>query len=341
MSKKPRVLIPIELVKVGEPTINKRVYSEEVIQKLVETGGKLAKEGRLWVEDRRDTNRNDELMDLNKVVGVAKDVHQEGDTVIGTIEILVSRSDGIGEVVKLLAESGQGRFFPIGKGTVKIVDGVPTVQADYKMTGIGFEYNSDYQGEIVQVPEVELDLNGKNADQRAANLARGMAKEDARKDAEALGINTEPEPEKEPEVEMRTPPNVPLKPTLVDKDELNEMIDTALEAGATFRDPPIGQTFVADAKYPEKAEDAEPEPQLPEGEAKKLAEFIANAPTAKVYTAKVLPEPEPIGRLIEVPAIRDFHDFDSPCEQSIREMASQPVEPEPEPEAEPESESEV
>jgi len=189
MSKKKfSVLVPIEILKVGEPTINGRVYPEAAIQKLVESGSKRAKEGRLLVEDRRDTDRNDELMDIRKVVGVAKDVRLDEDemAVMGTIDVLAERPDCVGEVVRALAESGQGRFFPIGKGTVREVDGVQTVQADYEMTGIGFEFNLDRQGEIAHPPEVELDLEGKKSIERAARLAEGMAEIDGERDAAAL-----------------------------------------------------------------------------------------------------------------------------------------------------------
>lgn len=132
-----KVTVELSGCPIGEPNHNGRVYSREVVEKMVEQMKSMTKDGRLNVcmEVTHPSPSPDRLSDIE---GSVKDVEFDGEAI--TLEITPIPGKCLDQLPQEVIDSAM--FTPSGQATVKQdAEGHTVVQDDYLLQYIGLSVN--------------------------------------------------------------------------------------------------------------------------------------------------------------------------------------------------------
>tara|TARA_B100001057_G_scaffold168598_1_gene169344 strand:- start:15959 stop:16543 length:585 start_codon:yes stop_codon:yes gene_type:complete len=137
-----RTLVKGILQRAGAPNQNERVYPKEILMREAKKYETLIKERRALGElDHPDSS----VINLKNVSHNVKEIHWEGDDLIGTVEILPTPSGNIlKELLKAnillgISSRGMGSVEPIGNGKVRVGE-------DFELLGWDFVSNPSTHG---------------------------------------------------------------------------------------------------------------------------------------------------------------------------------------------------
>lgn len=137
-----RTLVKGILQRAGAPNQNERVYPKEILMREVKKYETLIKERRALGElDHPDSS----VINLKNVSHNVKEIHWEGDDVVGTVEILPTPSGNIlKELLKAnillgISSRGMGSVKPINGGKVEVGE-------DFELLGWDFVSNPSTHG---------------------------------------------------------------------------------------------------------------------------------------------------------------------------------------------------
>ena len=135
-----RTLVKGILQRAGAPNQNERVYPKEILMREAKKYETLIKERRALGElDHPDSS----VINLKNVSHNVKEIHWEGDDLVGTVEILPTPSDNIlKELLKVnillgISSRGMGSVEPIGNGKVRVGE-------DFELLGWDFVSNPSH-----------------------------------------------------------------------------------------------------------------------------------------------------------------------------------------------------
>ena len=137
-----RTLVKGILQRAGAPNQNERVYPKEILMREVKKYETLIKERRALGElDHPDSS----VINLKNVSHNIREIHWEGEDVVGTVEILPTPSGNIlKELLKAnillgISSRGMGSVKPIGDGKVEVGE-------DFELLGWDFVSNPSTHG---------------------------------------------------------------------------------------------------------------------------------------------------------------------------------------------------
>jgi len=137
-----RTLVKGILQRAGAPNQNERVYPKEILMREAKKYETLIKERRALGElDHPDSS----VINLKNVSHNVKEIHWEGDDLVGTVEILPTPSGNIlKELLKAnillgISSRGMGSVEPIGNGKVRVGE-------DFELLGWDFVSNPSTHG---------------------------------------------------------------------------------------------------------------------------------------------------------------------------------------------------
>jgi len=137
-----RTLVKGILQRAGAPNQNERIYPKEILMREVKKYETLIKERRALGElDHPDSS----VINLKNVSHNVKEIHWEGDDVVGTVEILPTPSGNIlKELLKAnillgISSRGMGSVKPINGGKVQVGE-------DFELLGWDFVSNPSTHG---------------------------------------------------------------------------------------------------------------------------------------------------------------------------------------------------
>ena len=137
-----RTLVKGILQRAGAPNQNERVYPKEILMREAKKYETLIKERRALGElDHPDSS----VINLKNVSHNVKEIHWEGDDLVGTVEILPTPSGNIlKELLKAnillgISSRGMGSVEPIGDGKVRVGE-------DFELLGWDFVSNPSTHG---------------------------------------------------------------------------------------------------------------------------------------------------------------------------------------------------
>ena len=137
-----RTLVKGILQRAGAPNQNERVYPKEILMREAKKYATLIKERRALGElDHPDSS----VINLKNVSHNVKEIHWEGDDLVGTVEILPTPSGNIlKELLKAnillgISSRGMGSVEPIGDGKVRVGE-------DFELLGWDFVSNPSTHG---------------------------------------------------------------------------------------------------------------------------------------------------------------------------------------------------
>jgi len=137
-----RTIVRGVLQRAGAPNQNERVYPRHILEREVKKYGQLIRQRRALGElDHPDSS----VINLKNVSHNVKEVHWEGDDLIGTVEILPTPSGNIlKELLKAnillgISSRGMGSVTPLSEGGVKVGE-------DFELIGWDFVSNPSTHG---------------------------------------------------------------------------------------------------------------------------------------------------------------------------------------------------
>ena len=137
-----RTLVKGILQRAGAPNQNERVYPKDILMREAKKYETLIKERRALGElDHPDSS----VINLKNVSHNVKEIHWEGDDLVGTVEILPTPSGNIlKELLKAnillgISSRGMGSVEPIGNGKVRVGE-------DFELLGWDFVSNPSTHG---------------------------------------------------------------------------------------------------------------------------------------------------------------------------------------------------
>lgn len=152
-----RTLVKGILQRAEAPNQNERVYPKEILMREVKKYETLIKERRALGElDHPDSS----VINLKNVSHNIREIHWEGDDVVGTVEILPTPSGNIlkellkADILLGISSRGMGSVTPLGKGRVQVGE-------DFELLGWDFVSNPSTHGAFM-TPMNESKTNQSN-----------------------------------------------------------------------------------------------------------------------------------------------------------------------------------
>jgi hypothetical protein len=158
-----RTIVRGVLQRAGAPNQNERVYPKHILEREVKKYGQLIRQRRALGElDHPDSS----VINLKNVSHNIKEVHWEGDDLIGTVEILSTPSGNIlKELLKAnillgISSRGMGSVNPLREGGVEVGE-------DFELIGWDFVSNPSTHGAFMTPVNINESIQHKLEEQAA------------------------------------------------------------------------------------------------------------------------------------------------------------------------------